>query len=105
MKCLEFCERQGLALRGHGYNSTIPDRRQQGNIKGVLDFCVDADDQVLQEHLEMCSKNAYCISKATQKWASRMHQTVSSRWNHRWYQSTINWSKIHCPSWLSYWCE
>ena len=65
MKCLEFCGMQGLACRGLRDDSTAPDKRQQGTFKGLLDFRVDAGDQVLQEHLEMCSKKAPYISKTT----------------------------------------
>ena len=46
VKCLEFCGRQGLALRGHRDDSTAPGIRQQGTFKDLLDFCVDAGDQV-----------------------------------------------------------
>ena len=45
VKCLEFCGRQGLALRGHRDDSTAPDKRQQGNFKGLLNFHVDAGDK------------------------------------------------------------
>ena len=47
VKCLEFCERHGVTLRSHRDESTAPDKRQQGNFKGILDFHVDAGDQVL----------------------------------------------------------
>ena len=50
VKCLEFCGRQGLALRGHKDDATVAEKR----------------DQVLQEHLEICSKKALYISKTTQ---------------------------------------
>ena len=35
----------------------------KGNFKGLLDFRVDAGDQVLQEHLEMCSKKHHTSPK------------------------------------------
>ena len=63
MKCLEFCQKQRLALRGNRDDSTAPDKRQQENFKSLLDFCVNAGDQLLQEHLEMCSKKASHLSK------------------------------------------
>ena len=66
VKCLEFYGRQGLAPRGHRDDSAAPDKRQKGSFKGHLDFHVDAGDQVLQEHLEICSKIASYISKTTQ---------------------------------------
>ena len=61
--CLELCGRQGLALRDLRDDSTAPDKRQQGNFKGPLNFHVDAGDQVLQEHLEMCSKKHHTSPK------------------------------------------
>ena len=84
LKCQEFCGRQGLALRGHRDDSKAPDKRQQRNFKGLLNFCVDAGDQVLQEHIEMCSKMHHTSPKQ-HKGVSRMHQTVSSRPNHRFH--------------------
>ena len=65
VKCLEFCGRQGLVLRDHR-GSTAPDKKQQGDFKGLFDFHVDVGDQLLQEHLEMCSKKASYISRTTQ---------------------------------------
>ena len=65
VKCLEFCGRQVLALGGHRDNSTAPDKRQQGNFKGLLNFCVDAGDQVLQEHLEICKKSILHLQNNT----------------------------------------
>ena len=67
VKCLEFCGRKGLALRGHRDDDlAAPDKRQQGNLTGLLDICVNAGDQVLQEHLEMCSKKVSYIPKTKQ---------------------------------------
>ena len=65
VKYLEFCGRQRLTLGGHRDDST-PDKRQQGNFKGLLNINVDAGDQVLQEHLEMCDQKASYFSKPTQ---------------------------------------
>ena len=65
LKCLEFCGRQGLALRGHRDDSTS-DSLSQGNFKALIDFCIEAGDQDLQHHLETCQKNATYISKTSQ---------------------------------------
>ena len=66
-KSLIFCGRQGLALRGHrdddsekceGYN--------HGNFKELLNFRIDAGDEVLANHLKTCRKNAKYTSKTSQ---------------------------------------
>ena len=66
LKCVELCGRNGMALRGHRDDSTIPDKSHQDNFKNLLEFCIDAGDVCLKEHLETCSKNASYISKTTQ---------------------------------------
>ena len=66
IKCVEWCGRNGLALRGHQDDATIKDKTHQGNFKNLLDFRIDAGDIALKEHLETASKNASYISKTTQ---------------------------------------
>ena len=66
LKCVELCGRNGMALRGHRDDSTIPDKSHQGNFKNLLEFRIDDGDVCLKEHLETCSKNASYISKTTQ---------------------------------------
>ena len=63
VKCLEFCGRQGLGLRGHKDDSKCQTKGNKGNFKGLLNFHVDAGDQVLQGHLEMCSKKHHTSPK------------------------------------------
>ena len=65
IKCVEWCGRNGLALRGHQDDATITDNTHQENFKN-LDFHIDAGDIALKEHLETASKNASYISKTTQ---------------------------------------
>ena len=67
IKCVEFCGRQGLALKGHRDDSTTVDKKHQGNFRSLLDFRIDAGDKVLEEHLAKDPKNASYISKTTQK--------------------------------------
>ena len=66
LKCVELCGRNGLALRGHRDDATNTDKTHQGNFKNLLDFCSDAGDIALKEHLETSRKNASYISKTTQ---------------------------------------
>ena len=66
IKCVEWYGRNGLALRGHWDDATIKDKTHQGNFKNLLNFCIDAGDIALKEHLETASKNASYISKTTQ---------------------------------------
>ena len=51
IKCVEFCGRQGLALRGHRDDSTTVDKKHQGNFRSLLDFRIDAGDKVLEEQV------------------------------------------------------
>ena len=66
IKCVEWCGRNGLALKGHQDDATIKDKTHQGIFKNLLDFCIDAGDIALKEYLETASKNASYISKTTQ---------------------------------------
>lgn len=65
LKCLQFCGRQGIVLRGHrddDTNSTL----NKGNFKELLNLRVDAGDNILHEHLKTCAKNATYTSKTSQ---------------------------------------
>ena len=53
VKCLELCGRQGIALRGHRDDSTS-DEVNQGKFKAIVDFRIEAGDEVLKEHLQVC---------------------------------------------------
>ena len=65
MKCLEFCGRQGIALRGHRDDETRSSFNK-GNFRALLALRVDAGDKVLEHHLDTCAKNATYTSKTTQ---------------------------------------
>ena len=53
VKCLELCGRQGIALRGHRDDSTS-DEVNQVKFKAIVDFRIEAGDEVLKEHLQVC---------------------------------------------------
>ncbi len=65
LKCLEFCGRQGIALRGHRDDDTCSSFNS-GNFKALLKFRVEAGDKTLSSHLESCKKNATYTSKTSQ---------------------------------------
>jgi hypothetical protein len=60
IKCLEFCGKQGIALRGHRDDATSS-ALNQGNFKALLQLRIDAGDTALACHLETCNKNATYI--------------------------------------------
>ncbi|VDI71742.1 Hypothetical predicted protein [Mytilus galloprovincialis] len=69
IKCLEFCGRRGLALRGHRDDDQIQDKTQSynlGNYKELVKFRAEAGDFVLGDHLKQCAKNASYTSKTSQ---------------------------------------
>ena len=65
LKCVEFCGRQGIALRGHRDDETN-DSLNKGNFKALIDFRIEAGDQELKHHMETCMKNASYVSKTSQ---------------------------------------
>ena len=65
VKCLLFCGKQNIPLRGHrnderwlGSSSHNP-----GNFQYLLDFRVESGDEVLKEHFRTCPRNASYRSK------------------------------------------
>ncbi|XP_065177014.1 52 kDa repressor of the inhibitor of the protein kinase-like [Sycon ciliatum] len=67
VKCLEFCGRNGLALRGHRDDGdALDDSWKQGNFKSLVNFRVEAGDDVLRRHLETASVRETYISKTSQ---------------------------------------
>ena len=68
IKCLEFCGRNDIAIRGHQpcLDSDKFDMTQKGKYKALPKFCVDAGDEVLKKHLEGASKHKQYISKTSQ---------------------------------------
>lgn len=65
MKCVLLCARQGIALRGHRDDSSS-DALNAGNFRAVVDFRVEAGDEVLKEYLKCCSSRSTYLSKTTQ---------------------------------------
>lgn len=65
IKCLEFCGRQGIPIRGHRDDSTSCSLNK-GNFNALLDMRIDAGDEILKRHLLEGPKNASYISKTTQ---------------------------------------
>ena len=64
-----FCGRQGIALRGHQDDmSTVLENPESnhGNLSALLQFRVQAGDQVLKDHLTTASGNALYTSKTIQ---------------------------------------
>ena len=73
LKCIEFCGRRGITLRGHRDNDTQIDTAEKdshhtntGNFKELIRFQIDSGDSILEEHLRNCPKNATYVSKTTQ---------------------------------------
>lgn len=65
IKCLEFCGRQGIPIRGHRDDSTSCSLNKR-NFNALLDMRIDAGDEILKRHLLEGFKNASYISKTTQ---------------------------------------
>ena len=62
---MEFCGRQGIALRGHRDDASSEDPNQ-GNFKALIQFRINAGDVALDSHLKECSKRSTYTSKTTQ---------------------------------------
>ena len=58
-----LCGRQGIALRGHR-DDKVDD--QDANFQALLQFRINAGDEVLKHHLEITRRNALYTSKETQ---------------------------------------
>ena len=61
-----FYASQGFALRGDRNDSTTVDQKHQGNLRSLLDFRIDAAENVIEMHLAKDPKNASDISKERQ---------------------------------------
>ena len=68
ISAVEFCSRQGIALRGHWDDAKYLEDTDlnPGNYQALLRFRCDAGDTVLAEHLSKCAKNATYHSKMPQ---------------------------------------
>ena len=66
IRCVEFCGRQGLALRAHRDDGMPDDESKQlGNFKALLAL-TSKTDQILSDHFKSCALNATYISKNAQ---------------------------------------
>ena len=67
-KTVLFCGRQGLALRGHDKSNSIlmQTDNNDGNVRALLRFRIDAGDNVLESHRHTCGKNAQHTSPSVQ---------------------------------------
>jgi len=63
IKCLELCGRQGIALRPHRDDTSS---LSKGNFQALLQFRVDAGDEVLRNHVTTCARNATYTSSVSQ---------------------------------------
>ena len=75
-----FCGRQGIAFRGHRDDGPVlteeSDSRNQGNFRALLQFRIDAGDEVLKEHLQTADRNAMYTSKEIQ------NEMIAVCWGH-----------------------
>lgn len=69
LKCIVWCGRQNIALRGHRDDDKHINQDYKGNpgnFKALLQFRVESGDHVLKEHFETAPKNAVYSSKTIQ---------------------------------------
>ena len=64
-KCVDFCGKQGISLRGHRDDSTASESSNTGNFIGLVQFRAENDD-VLRTYLETAPRNARYTSKTIQ---------------------------------------
>lgn len=67
IRAVEYCGRQGIALRGHRDDGSIfqQDGTNLGNFRELLRLVAEKDT-ALHDHLTSCQQNASYISKTTQ---------------------------------------
>ena len=71
VKTIILCGRQNIALRGHRDNALDVERdvdstTNHGNFLALLNFCIDAGDTVLENHLSSAARNATYTSNTIQ---------------------------------------
>lgn len=66
VKCIHFCGKQCIALRGHRDDSSADEGSNKGNFLALLEFRIDAGDEPLKKHRETCHANARYSSKTIQ---------------------------------------
>ena len=59
-KCVHFCGRQCIALRGHRDDTTASGDVDRGNFLALLEFRVDAGDEILKNHLDQYQYPGNC---------------------------------------------
>ena len=65
LKCVAFCAKQGIPLRGHRDDSTASESAKTGNFIQLIQFRAENDD-VLHTYLETAPRNALYTSKTIQ---------------------------------------
>ena len=65
LKCVSFCGKQGLSLRGHRDDSSASDASNMGNFIELVRFRAE-NDKVLRMYLETSPRNAIYTSKTIQ---------------------------------------
>ena len=70
LKCVVFCGKQNISLRGHRDDDKILQAagsdHNPGNFKALLNLRVESGDETLKEHLARAGKNATYTSKTIQ---------------------------------------
>ena len=69
IKSIEFCGTNGIAVRRHRDDGALTSSdisKKSGNLRSLINFRIDAGDQILENHLNSRSKAATSISKTTQ---------------------------------------
>ena len=61
ISCIEFCGRQGIALRGHRDDATSTGILNEGNFKALIQFRIESGDTELDNHLKTCSSRSTYI--------------------------------------------
>ena len=68
LKTVIFCGRQNISFRGHRDDSRYfnDDSGNSGNFQALLDFRIEAGDEILKEHFKSAPRNATYRSKTIQ---------------------------------------
>lgn len=65
-KCVHYCGRQCIALRGHRDDTTASEDVDRGNFLALLELRVDAGDEILKNHHATCRATARYSNKIIQ---------------------------------------
>ena len=68
IKCVIFCRKQNIPLHGHWNDSQyfLDTNQNPGNSQRLLEFRVNAGDNILKHQLEIADRRATSRSKTTQ---------------------------------------